>query len=122
MKKSLRSLVIAASSITSSLVFSLQVFAASCGGVETSYDYQCDPGKSGITGLIFAIVNFLAVGVGIAVVGGIIWGGIVYATSEGDAGKTKQGISIITNAVIALILFIFMYAALNYLVPGGLFN
>lgn len=72
--------------------------------------------------LLLSVINFLAVGVGIAVVGGIVWGALLYVTSDGDPGKTKQGISVILNAFLGLLLFIFMYAALNFLVPGGLFR
>ena len=68
------------------------------------------------------VINFLAVGVGIAVVGGIIWGGMIYASSNGDSAKTKHAITIIVNAVVGLLLFIFMYAFINFLVPGGLFT
>lgn len=73
-------------------------------------------------GIIIQLINFLAVGVGIAVVGGIIWGGMLYASSNGDPSKTKQGVTVIINAVVGLLLFMFMYAIINYLVPGGVFN
>ena len=75
-----------------------------------------------ILGLLLQVINFLAVGVGIAVVGGIIWGGMLYASSNGDASKVQQGKMAIVNALIGLFLFIFMYAIINYLVPGGLFR
>ena len=77
-------------------------------------------GKTPILNMIAVFTNFLAIGVGIAVVGGIIWGALLYTTSNGDAAKTKQGISVIVNAVIGLLLFIFAYAIINALVPGGL--
>lgn len=93
-----------------------------CGDIETSI-IKCDvDGENPIVSMLLEIVNFLAVGVGIAVVGGIIWGGMLYASSNGDASKTKQGITVIVNAVIGLLLFIFMYAMINFLVPGGLFT
>lgn len=75
-----------------------------------------------ITSILLYILNFMAIGVGIAVVFGIAWGGFMYAQAGGDSGKTKQAISTITNAVIGLVLFIFMYALANFLVPGGVFN
>lgn len=84
---------------------------------------KCDvDGGNPVMSIVIQVINFLAVGVGIAVVGGIAWGGIVYASSNGDPGKTKQAITIIVNAVVGLLLFIFMYAFINFLVPGGLFN
>jgi hypothetical protein len=84
-------------------------------------DCKVDGGNP-IMSILIQVINFLAVGVGIAVVGGIIWGGMMYASSNGDAGKTKQAVTIIVNAVVGLLLFIFMYALINFLVPGGAFN
>lgn len=93
-----------------------------CGGVETAY-IECDAtGNGSIVNMLLAIVNFIAVGVGILTVGGIIWGGMVYASSNGDANRVKQAKTIIVNAIVGLILFFFMYAFINYLVPGGLFT
>jgi len=79
-------------------------------------------GASPVSALILWTISFMAVGVGIAVVIGIIFGGISYTMSDGDAGKAKEGQGIIVNAVIGLFLFIFMYAAANFLIPGGLFK
>lgn len=71
---------------------------------------------------LLAIFNFLAVGVGIIVTGGIVFGAIQYTTANGNASQTQQGITVIVNSVIGLLLFIFMFAILNFLVPGGLFR
>ena len=96
--------------------------SAGCGGIETSIiDCNSNSGNP-VIGIMLTIINFLAVGVGIAVVGGIIWGGMIYASSNGDSSKVQQAKTIIVNAVIGLLLFIFMYAIINYLVPGGLFT
>ncbi len=62
-----------------------------CADIETSViDCQENGGKT-ITNVLLQIINFLAFGVGIAVVGGIIWGGMMYASSNGDAAQIKQG-------------------------------
>lgn len=105
-------------------VFPPEVSAAgSCAGVETSGIINCDNTTDNpIINLLLVVINFLAVGVGLAVVGGIIWGGLIYASSNGDSGKVQQAKTIIVNAVIGLLLFIFMYAIINFLVPGGLFT
>lgn len=76
-------------------------------------------GRALIWQLLTIGVNFLAVGVGLAVVAGIVFGAFTYASAGGNAEQTKKGISYITNAVIGLLLFIFMYAIINFLVPGG---
>lgn len=78
-------------------------------------------GKNIIWTILTIAVNFLAAGVGIVVVAGIVFGAITYATAAGSAEQAKKGIGFVRNAVIALLLFIFMYAIINFLVPGGLF-
>lgn len=88
---------------------------------------QNTSGAGGIEGssiwkLLLTIINFLTIGVGIAVVGGISWGGIMYATAQGNPSGTQKGLMIISNSIIGLLLFIFLYAIINYLVPGGLFK
>lgn len=79
-------------------------------------------GGNPIYAAFMEVFNFFAIGIGILVVAGIIMGGIRYATAGGNTGQAQQGISIITNAVIGLLLFLFMYALINWLVPGGLFH
>lgn len=104
-------------------------FAASCGTnsdgkpIKTSIDYGCNSGDgNGIMQIFLVAVNFLAIGVGIAVVGGIVFGALRYSSANGNASQAQQGITYIINSVIALVLFIFMYAIINFLVPGGLFT
>lgn len=67
-----------------------------------------------------AIIQFLATGIGLAVVGGILTGGIMYMTARDNAKQTQQAIYIITNAIIGLILFILMFSIINFLIPGGI--
>lgn len=65
---------------------------------------------------------FLAGGVGLAVVGGIVAGAYMYITARANAAQTQKGQTMILNSVIALFLFIFMYAILQFLIPGGIFT
>jgi hypothetical protein len=65
---------------------------------------------------------FLGGGVGLAVVGGIVAGSYMYITARGNASQTQKGQMTILNSVIGLILFIFMYAILQFLIPGGVFG
>lgn len=97
--------------------------------VETSIDLSsyatkyCKSADSHpLSALTLVVIDFMSVGVGIAVVIGIAWGGLVYAQAGGDSGKTKEAISIITNAIIGLLLFIGLYALANFFIPGGLFT
>lgn len=93
-------------------------------GVETTI-LQCNGGDSNENPIIrtfMEIFDFFAVGIGILVVIGIIIGGIKYVTANGNTSQAEQGITTIVNAVIGLLLFIFMFALVNWLVPGGLFT
>ena len=58
--------------------------------------------------------------VGLVVVLMLIIGGIQYLTSFGDATAIKNAKNRITNAIIALMLFLLMYAILSFLLPGTL--
>lgn len=98
-----------------------------CNGTPTSVDFGCktpttDEPELNITRIVVMAINFLAIGVGIAVVGGIVWGSLWYTTANGNAGQAQQGISIIVNSVVGLVLYLFMWALINFLVPGGLFT
>ena len=97
---------------------------STCGSAHTFFDWGCNGSsdKDSILTVLVTISNWLAAGVVIAVIGGIIYGAIMYATSAGDAGKAKSATEIIRNAFIALILYFLMWAFLQYIVPGGLFG
>lgn len=97
--------------------------AATCNGIETSINFHCDDyNTDGVSAILMYVINFMAIGVGIAVVIGIIFGGIKYASSDGEEAKAKEGREMITNSIIGLFLFIFLYAGANFLIPGGAFN
>lgn len=59
--------------------------------------------------------------VGIVVVIMIAFGGIKYSASRDNPQATAAAKQHITNALLALVLYIFMFAILEYLVPGGVF-
>jgi hypothetical protein len=67
------------------------------------------------------LINVLSAAVGLIVVIMIIIGGIQYASAGGDSKKVADAKARITNALIALLTFIFLFAVLQWLVPGGLF-
>mgnify|MGYP001590616622 CR=1 FL=1 len=66
------------------------------------------------------ILIFLGGGIGLAVVGGIVAGAYMYITARANASQTQRGQTIIMNSIIGLLLFIFMYAILQFLIPGGI--
>lgn len=91
--------------------------------IKTSFEFNCPSNnKEPIAGIILTAINILSATVGIAVVAGIVWAGLKYSAAGGDASKTKEAKDMIFNAIIALFLFIFLFAGANFLVPGGLFN
>jgi len=67
-------------------------------------------------------VNFLAAGVGIVVVAMIMLGGIQYSIAGDSPQKVTDAKKRIVNALIALIAFMFIYAFVQWLIPGGLFG
>lgn len=68
------------------------------------------------------IVNFLSIGVGIIVIIMIIVGGIQYSLAGDSADATGKAKTRITNALIALFAYLFIFAFLQWIIPGGLFG
>lgn len=89
-------------------------------GVPIAIKVGCSGSGNPIYDYAKGFIRFLTAGVGIVVVGAIIFGGITYASARGDQSQTQKGIEIITNAVIALVIFLLMAAILNFIIPGGL--
>lgn len=84
-----------------------------------------DPDKSpedAIPRLIIEVLNWALVGVGTVVIIFIVLGGIIYMTAAGDTERAKNGVKIITNAVMGLVLYLVMITVLNFLIPGGVFS
>jgi hypothetical protein len=88
--------------------------------VDNSQGNSTDITKNPIYGFLIIAIKFLSAGVGIAVVGGIVWGGILYASSTDNASQKQRAVSVIINALIGLLLYVFMFAIINYLIPGGI--
>jgi hypothetical protein len=69
---------------------------------------------------INTIVNFLSALIGIVVIGVIILGGIQYTLAGDNASATGAAKQRIINGLIALVAFIFTFAFLQWLIPGGI--
>jgi heme/copper-type cytochrome/quinol oxidase subunit 2 len=112
------------SALFAGLLWASPARAATCGkkGTETFWDFGCAAGEDGITGVLMSLLNWMAIGVTIVVIGGIIYGAILYTSSGGNQEQAKKAIGIIRSAIIALILYFGMWSILNFLVPGGLFS
>lgn len=66
--------------------------------------------------------NWVAIGVSTIVVIMVVVGAIQYTTAGGSQEQAKKAIDIIRNAILALVLYMLMWAFLNFLIPGGLFG
>lgn len=89
--------------------------------ITTKFNFGCNGADDNpIVDLAFAIIRFLAAGVGVVVVISIILAGIQYSTSEGNPEATMKAKRRIQASLIALVIYIFTFAIVNYLVPGGL--
>ena len=66
-----------------------------------------------------SIIKFFTVGVGVAATGGVVYGGFLYLTAQGNSGKTQKGVATIINALIGVALYALAFAIINFLIPGG---
>lgn len=104
-------------------------YAAQCGGVQTAL-IECEQDdkdateieNTGLWGVLILVINILTAGVGIVAVAGFLYGGYLYITSGGSPEQVKKAKTVFTNIVIGVIAFGGMFALLNFLVPGGVFN
>lgn len=69
-----------------------------------------------------AIVGVLSGVVGVVVVGVIILGGIQYSMAGDKAEAVSAAKKRIINGLIALLAFMFIFAFLQWLIPGGIFK
>lgn len=72
-----------------------------------------------VTNYIKPAIEFLSAGVGVVIIAMIIVGAIQYSTSGGNPQGEADAKKKIFNALLALLVFIFIYAFLNFIVPGG---
>ncbi len=89
--------------------------------IKTSFNFGCKGVGNPIVDLAFAFIKFLTYGVGLVLIASIIYAGIMYTSSSGNPENTAAAKKRILNAFIGLIFYLLIFAALQYLVPGGLF-
>lgn len=76
----------------------------------------CDNSGETVDGLIETVVNVLLFVVGIISVIMIIIGGIMYATSAGDAGAVTKAKNTILYAIVGLVVAFLAYAIVNWVI------
>jgi hypothetical protein len=95
----------------------------SCSDPAANPDAKCDNHDCDfIRKFINPAINTLTACFGIIAVISIILGGINYTTSEGDPQKVSRAKNRIFNTIIAVVAYIFLYAFLQFLIPGGAFK
>jgi hypothetical protein len=87
--------------------------------ITTSEDSPLTARNCGIIRLLTAGINVLSAIAGMAIIASMMIGGYQYMTARDNSGQVEAAKKRITWALVALGLFIFMYAILNWLVPGG---
>jgi len=122
MKQKLTTCLIAlTSAIGALLLFSRSVYALDCAVLPSEICSKAEDSEA-----IFALLNFfltiLVVLVGIVAIGMFIWAGILYASGDANSNRVAQAKTIMTNTTIGIIAFGLMYLALNWIIPGGIFN
>lgn len=106
------------------------VYAYQCGRGENAVEVGFNIGCRGesyprspfnpVIDMAFALFRFLSLGVGLIVIGSIIVAGIQYSASRGNPQATQAAINRITNALAGLVLYMFIFAIANFLIPGGI--
>lgn len=92
--------------------------AVNCSLAANKDSLACNP----IVKDINIVVNFLSVAVAIIVVAMLIVGGIQYSIAGDKPENVNAAKQRIINALIALFAYIFTFAFLQWLIPGGLFS
>jgi hypothetical protein len=67
-----------------------------------------------------AIIDFLSAGVAIVVIGSIILGAIQYTMAGDNPDGVKKAKKRITDALLAFLAFLFIFAFLQWIIPGGI--
>ncbi|MGI6612189.1 MAG: hypothetical protein ACOX0Z_01250 [Candidatus Nanosyncoccaceae bacterium] len=76
--------------------------------------------EGGISYLLGLIIKILTGLVAVAAVTSIIFAGVQYASAGDSPEKVKAAKDRITQTVIGLLLYIFMFTILEFLIPGGI--
>lgn len=88
-----------------------------CSSTESGSALQCL-----LTKYINPLIAVLSALVGVIVAGAIIYGGIEFTSSGGDPQRAASGKKHIASALIGLAMYLFLFAFLQFILPGGLLN
>jgi len=91
------------------------------GDLNVKCDANNPSGSNSIMCKFVDIINFLSIGVGIVATITVAVSGFQYMASRGDPNKTAQAVSRLVQVAIAIALYVFGWAIINWLIPGGAF-
>ena len=80
-----------------------------------------DSSNCGIIKLLDTGFNLVSGAISLAIIGNIIYAGIQYSMAQGDPSKASKSKDRIRNAVIAFLMYVTLYAFIQWLIPGGVF-
>ena len=90
--------------------------------VYPSFDIGCRGEGNAIVDMLFAFIRILSGGIGLALIGSVIYAGFEYATASGDPNKTGLAKKrLVSTLLVALPIYLLTYAILNWIVPGAIF-
>lgn len=101
-----------------------QTAFADCNGIDTAIiecETTSEPGGA-IFSIIKLVIQVMTGIIGVVAVGAVIFGAILYGMSGDNPENVKKAKNIWVNVVIGLLLFAFLVAITNFLVPGGVFG
>lgn len=75
-----------------------------------------------IEDMLYSFIRFFSYGVGLVLAASLIYAGIQYTASAGNAEQTAKSKKRILDTMIALVFYLFIFALVQFLVPGGLFR
>ena len=103
------------------LLHGSSVFAAQCGGANTSI-INCDNEEGGVFHILYFVINIFSIGVGILGVIGISVAGVQVLTANGNTEQVKKARNRIWQIVLGLVVYVGLFAIIQWLLPGGLLN
>lgn len=116
----LKLILVNITAVTAALAVSPRAFAASCKDQPTYFDWGCsDAADNGITAIVAAIFWIVSGLVAAGCLGAIVYGAIRYSSANSNASAAKEGLDIIRNAVVALVLYGCFFAIVSLLVGSN---
>lgn len=79
-------------------------------------------GEDGIMWLLKQAIKILSGLVGAVAVVMFIFAGVSYAAAGDNSEKVQKAKEMMRNTVIGILLYLFMFAILNFIIPGGVFK